>query len=68
MGDEPSYSQQKIARIKDIQNISDNFMYIVAMYDIHNQSKLAATLSEKTRKEVRARMIDGGNPEALIPF
>lgn len=68
MGDEPSYSQEKIGRIKEIRNIRDNFMYVVAMFDINNQRKLAETLSEETRKEVRDRMIGGGNPDYLIPF
>lgn len=68
MGDEPSYSQEKIGRIQDLDNIQDNFMYICAMFDIHNQTKLAATLSAQTRKEVRDRMVAGGNQELLIPF
>ena len=68
MGDEPSYSQEKIGRIKDIRNVQDNFMYMVAMFDQNNQAKLANKLSEETRKAVRERMIDGGNPEFLIPF
>ena len=68
MGDEPSYSQGKIGRIKDIGNIQDNFMYMVAMFDSNNQMKLAHKLSSETRKSVRERMIDGGNPEHLIAF
>ena len=62
------YATEKINRIKDIQNINDNFMYIVAMFDAGNQAKLAATLSEETRKQIRDRMIDGGNPPSMIPF
>ena len=68
MGDEPSYAEEKIGRIKDIKNIQDNFMYMVAMFDINNQVKLAEKLSMETRMAVRDRMIDGGNPEYLIPF
>lgn len=68
MGDEPSYSQGKIGRIKDIKNVGDNFMYMVAMFDINNQRKLASLISPETSKEVRDRMIDGGNPEYLIAF
>lgn len=68
MGDEPSYSQEKIGRIKDIHNVGDNFMYMVAMFDIHNQLKLADMLSEETRYQVRIRMIDGGQPLVMIPF
>lgn len=68
MGDEPSYSKEKIDRIRDIKNISDNFMYMVAMFDNNNQEKLAALLSNETRKSVRDRMISGGNPEWSIVF
>ncbi len=68
MGDEPSYAKEKIGRIKDIKNVEDNFMYMVAMFDIHNQRKLADKLSDGTRKAVRERMVDGGQPEHLIHF
>lgn len=68
MGDEPSYSKEKIGRIKDIQNVGDNFMYMVAMFDQGNQERLAEMLSEDTRKAVRARMVDGGTPYYYIAF
>jgi len=68
MGDEPSYAQGKINQIKDLQNIRDNFMYMVAMFDNNNQCKLALLLSEDTRKAVRDRMIDGGQPIEYIMF
>ncbi len=68
MGDEPSYSEEKISRIKDIENVSDNFMYMVAMFDINNQRLLANSLSEDTKKAVRERMIDGGQPIEYIVF
>ncbi len=62
------YASSKINQIKDIKNISDNFMYMIAMFDDENQKKLAEKLSVETRREVRARMIDGGAPEYLIHF
>lgn len=65
---EYGYATDKVARIKDIKNIKDNAMYIVAMFDSENQKRLAENLSEIARKEIRNRMIDGGNPEFLIPF
>lgn len=68
MGDEPSYSQEKIDRIKDIGNISDNFMYMVAMFDIHNQARLADMLTSETRKAVRERLVDGGASSEYIVF
>ena len=62
------YVSEKIGRIKDIKNIGDNFMYMVAMFDPVNQGKLAEKLSEETREAVRERMIDGGTPPEHIKF
>lgn len=64
----PSYAKEKIERIKDLKNVQDNFMYMVAMFDIHNQRRLANELSEETKQAVRERMIDGGQPEEYIVF
>ncbi len=66
--DKFGYATEKINQIKDIQNVGDNFMYIVAMFDIDNQRLLANRLAEETRTAIRERMIDGGNPSYLIPF
>lgn len=60
------YVDEKVKRIKDIQNIQDNFMYVVAMFDTINQHKLANKLSQETRKSVKDRMIAGGNE--FTPF
>lgn len=68
MGDDPSYSQEKIGRIKDIQNVQDNFMYILAMFDIHNKRLVGNAVSEETRQALRERLIDGGQPEEFMPF
>ena len=66
--DEYGYATGKIARIKDIGNIEDNFMYILAMFDQDNQQKVGELLQEKTKEEARARMIDGGMEPWQIPF
>lgn len=63
MGNAGGYRDSKIARIKDIANVKDNFMYILAMFDAGNQHKCAMLLSPETKEEVRIRMLDGGNPE-----
>jgi hypothetical protein len=68
MGDEPSYAEEKIGRIKDISNVSDNLMYMIAMFDHGNQIKLSLSLSNKACEAVRVRMIDGGTPEYLVVF
>ena len=59
---------EKVRRIKKMQNIEDNFMYICAMFDISNQRKLAMKLSDETRKAVSDRIIDGGTPDEYNVF
>jgi len=62
------YATGKINCIKDLENTSDNFMYIVTMFDINNRRKLAKRLTEETKKSIRERMLDGGNPPQSIVF
>lgn len=66
--DKYGYATEKIGRIKDLKNISDNFMYMVAMFDIDNQQILANRLSDETRIAIRERMEDGGSPQGYIVF
>lgn len=66
--DKYGYATEKINRIKDIENVGDNFMYMVAMFDSTNQHLLAQKLGYDCRTAIRERMIDGGNPAFLIPF
>jgi len=60
------YYEEKTDRIKDIRNIKDNFMYIFAMFDIHNQRKCASLLKPETIEAVRERMVAGGNDDYYI--
>jgi len=62
------YALNKIDKIKDIKNISDNFMYIVAMFDLENQAKLANKLSETTKRAISERIIDGGGSDEYNMF
>lgn len=64
----PQYAQEKISRIKDWDNIQDNVMSMVAMFDDNNQRLLAEKLSEQARQAIKERMVDGGMPEYLIHF
>ena len=50
------YATEKKNRIKDVQNIWDNFLYIFAMFDIHNQNKCLQKLSEECKKQVYDRL------------
>jgi len=50
------YADEKVDKIKDIENIWDNFMYIFAMFDSDNQSKIMFWASEIVREETRKRL------------
>jgi len=56
-----NYATEKIEKIKDLENVRDNFMYILAMFDIFNQKKVIKKLNEKTKEAISIRLINGGN-------
>jgi len=60
------YADEKIDAIKNLINISDNVMYIIAMFDPSNQHKLFKKLSDESKKEIYKRMVAGGTPIYLI--
>ena len=62
------YVDEKVNAIKDIQNVEDNFMYMVAMFDSQNQTKLAYMVSSETRKAIADRIKSGGTPDYLNSF
>ena len=65
--DEYGYASQKKNQI-DVENVSDNFMYMIAMFDSQNQRKLSSMLSEESKKQIRDRMLDCGTPIEYIYF
>lgn len=60
------YVDEKVDRIKDIRNVSDNFMYMFTMFDMIGQRAVSSRLNEKTRQALIERMKDGGNSSDLI--
>jgi hypothetical protein len=62
------YATEKINKIKDIKNVGDNFMYMVAMFDTQNQAKLRHLLSDETRQAIYERIKDCGMPEQFNMF
>jgi len=50
------YATGKINRIKDITNISDNAMFIVAMFDNSNRRKLLGNLSKEAEDFIMERI------------
>lgn len=62
------YATEKINRIKDLPNIADNFMVIVAMFDNQNQGKLRRSISDEARQAICDRIRAGGMPEQFNMF
>ncbi len=51
------YATGKIAKIKDIGNIGDNYGYMIAMFDSHNQRKVYSHLQLPASKELLDKLI-----------
>src|SRR5437773_9966131 len=62
------YVDEKVNRIKDLKNIQDNVMSIIAMFDIRNQQILSLMLTDEIKKVINDRMIAGGTPQEYNPF
>ena len=62
------YATEKIDRIKDIQNISDNFMYILAMFDSNNQQIIKNFVSKECLEEIKKRLYEEKLWEDGIPI
>ena len=60
------YVDEKTARVKDIANVGDNFMYMLAMFDQDNQAKVVALLTPETQEAVRERLLDYGNDASYL--
>jgi len=63
------YVDEKVNRIKDLENVGDNFMYMFAMFDIINQNKILSRISDECSKALIDRLLDGGmTEEELIRY
>lgn len=50
------YVDEKVNRIKDLENIEGNFMYMIAMFDASNQIKLFSKLSKEAINAIKQRL------------
>lgn len=66
--DKYGYASEKIDRIKHLKNIADNGMYIISMFDIENQQKLAIKLTTQANQEIAERLVAGGTFVIHNPF
>ena len=55
--DTHGYQSEKVNRIKDLQNLNDNYAYIVGMFDSHNQRKLLHGVTLIETKDLICRLI-----------
>lgn len=62
------YSSSKINQIKNMKNIKDNFMTMIAMFDTPNQVMLRLSLSKKSNQAIAERIKDGGTPNMFNLF
>jgi hypothetical protein len=62
------YSSGKINAIKDLTNVKGNLMYIVSMFDLGNQIRLAGELTMKSNHEIYSRIKSGGGDDRFNPF
>lgn len=61
MDDTYGYATEKMDRVRDIKNIEDNFVYMFAMFNFKNMSKVIKTLHPKTKAALKERLIEGGD-------
>ena len=61
---EYGYQTEKTDKVKSLQNISDNFMYILAMFDSDNISELYDIASDNLKREIKIRL----DPETLYLY
>ena len=62
------YVDEKLNKLRGLGNFGDNFMYMVAMFDQENQSKLGHKLSPEARQAISDRLKDGGTPDFYNEF
>lgn len=53
------YASGKMNHVKGLENLKDNFMHIVAMFDWKNNQKLLGMVSQEARDAIRERIEDG---------
>lgn len=63
-----SYVEDKTSYILSVQNIKDNMLSLISMFDTENRTLLAEMLSEKARREIRERLLEVGWGMKDIPF
>lgn len=66
--DTHGYASTKVNAIKDLKNVKDNVMYIIAMFDMSNQRLLSNVLSDEAREAIHNRLVAGGSTPDYVVF
>jgi hypothetical protein len=59
--DDGGYKTDKIKAVQKIENIADNGIFIIGMFDFYNQVKLAKKLKESSKSEIYEKLISVNN-------
>lgn len=51
------YQDEKVGRIRDLKNVKDNYMYMVAMFDSENQAKLFTMVRPETQDRIEKALV-----------
>ena len=62
------YVTKKTDRIVRLENVKDNMMYMISMFDVNNVQKLAKKLDNETKKEISDRLLSVGNNQYALYF
>lgn len=65
---EREYVQSKISRIKNLENIGNNFIFMVQMIHPFSRIRIAQALSFETRNEISMRLYGWENENENDPF
>jgi hypothetical protein len=54
--DSYDYANEKISKIENLENVSDNFMYILGMFDHKTQYRLIMEINKSTYEAITKRL------------
>lgn len=59
------YMMEKMDRVLRMKNISDNYMSMIAMFDVGNQYELFTWLDAASAEKIKAALVDVDNSTTL---
>lgn len=62
------YATEKKNRIKDMGNIQDNVIHMIAMFDFNNIDRVSSLLTKESRTAIRERLLSVNNEQYAKKF